>query len=110
MKMERLAQLKMMIKELDNEAKVIQAELIKEDAPDKMKTQYGTLVKASRVNWMPISNEDYIARYNVQAFLEAATITVSGVKKAFGEAGLTKLEEDGLKREKSVSQYYSLRK
>ncbi len=109
-KIERLAELKVSIKALEKEAKEIQAELIDAGAPDHITTDYGKLIKASRTNWEPIETADYIAQYSVQAFVKAATITVSGVKKAFGDAGLDRLEADGLKREKSISRYYSLRK
>ncbi len=107
---ERLAELKLSIKAMEDEVKELQEELIQSGAPDKIVTEFGKLTKASRVYWEPIDNDEYITLYTVQAFIKAATITVSGVKKAFGDAGVRTLEKHGLKREKSTSVYYSLRK
>lgn len=107
---ERLAELKLSIKAMEVEAKELQEELIQSGAPDKIVTELGKLTKTSRTYWEPIDTDEYIRLYTVQAFIRAAAITVSGVKKVFGDAGVKTLEQHGLKREKSVSVYYSLRK
>ncbi len=107
---ERLAEIKGQMKELEKEAKAIQKDMLDAGSADKIKTAFGTLTKGSRITYNPIDTDSYVTEYGVKAFLEAATITASNVKKTFGETGLKQLDQKGMLTIGRVSEYYTLRK
>lgn len=107
---ERLAELKAQMKVLETEAKDLQKEIIEAGGPDKIKTSFGTLTLASRNTYEAIDSDNYIDVFGQGHFNAAANITVSGVKKAFGDNGLVELSDAGMLTIKSTSSYYTLRK
>lgn len=110
-KIERLAEIKSVMKGLETEAKKLQTEILAEpDSAQNFETKHGTLVHSERSTYDSIDNEEFINKIGIDSFRQAATVTVSGVKKAFGIVGVNELDAHGLLTVKSVSEYYSLRK
>ena len=110
-KYERIAEIKSIIKGLDDEAKTIQAELLAGDMKaESYSTEYGTLTLRTRENWKVTDKSAVILDIGQKAFNKHATISKAGIVNAVGEAGLVGLESDGAVALSSVSEYYQLSK
>jgi len=111
-KFEKLAELKLQIKELDAEAKKLAAELLaEEDCPKKTKTAVGVLTRIEKTNWA-CDLEDKIQIFDIlgkDVFLAACSLTPGGVKKQAGELQLESLLADDLFTVKSVSRYFQFK-
>lgn len=108
---ERVAEIKSIIKGLDDESKIIQAELLALDVvAEKIKTSYGTLSLRSRENWK-ITDIEAVIDYMGQAdYNQYSTISKTGIVKAVGNQGFSDIQEDGGAELTSVSSYYQLGK
>jgi hypothetical protein len=109
-KLLRLSMMKSEFKALEIRIKELQSEIIEDpDAPQHFESEFGKLVFGDRINYNPLENDGYIQVFGQVMFNKAATITVSGVKKAFGMNGVETLDTAGMLTVKSHSEYYSLR-
>lgn len=109
-KWERLGEIKAELKKLTKEGSKIQTQLLDVDEPlTEVETKSGTLGLSTRINYETVDKEAYITLFGGDAFIKAATLSVSGVKKEFGQTGLDALDKGGLVVTKAVSKYYSLR-
>lgn len=109
-KIERLAELKVIIKSLDEEARLIQSELLAEGAPDKVKTLHGILSLTTRTNWECTDKSELFAEVGQDTYLAFSSVPYGATKKVIGDFRMKQLESKELFRVKSQSQYYTLRK
>lgn len=106
----RLAEIKSIIKSLDVEAKAIQKVLLDDpDCPTKIATEYGSLSLTTRVNYELTSKKELIERITLEHFVDACSITLPAVRKVCGTAVADLLTPD-LFQVKSTSKYFVLRK
>ncbi len=82
---ERLADLIVSIKRMEERKKELTDRLLAEAPPKQIRTNQGLLVVATRSNWDPINNQLLIAKIGQDAFNRKATITAGKLKELGGE-------------------------
>jgi hypothetical protein len=96
--------LKKTIKTLEEEAKALQTLILSE--PDHPKNYKG-LILTTRDNYSKLDNCDVIKVIGLPAFKENATISMTGIKKAGGDAAVNKLLATGKLTKGEPSVYYT---
>lgn len=108
---ERVAEIKSIIKGLDDEGKLIQAELLALDVvAEKVKTSYGTLSLRTRENYKVVDKEVVIDHMGQDDYNKYSTISKTSIVKAIGEQGFSDVQEEDGVQLNSVSSYYQLGK
>lgn len=108
-KAEQLASIKTQIKVLEAEAKVIQEQMIAEDAEDKIKTSFGTLTLTTRVAVDLIDKGRLFGMIGVESYLLVSSVAFGAVKKQLGESVAAWLKNDGCFEEGKSSRFYTLK-
>jgi len=108
-KAEQLANIKTQIKTLEAEAKVIQEQMIAEDAGEKIKTSFGTLTLTTRVAVDLIDKGRLFGLIGVEGYLLVSSVAFGTVKKQLGEVAADWLKNEGCFEEGKSSQFYTLR-
>ncbi len=104
----RIAEIKSIIKSLDNECKNIQAKVLAHSKLKKIKTPFGILFLRTRENY-ECKDKDMVINYMGQKdYNENSSISKAGIIKAIGEQGFTDIWDKGGMVITSVSKYYQL--
>lgn len=107
----RLAEIKSIMKLLDEEAKPIQARLVADpDCPKKIATEYGPLVLGTRTTYQVGDKDKVVDRIGMSNFIAACSITLSAVGKVCGTEATDDLLAQKVFTVKSVSRYFTLRR
>lgn len=110
-KLEKLAALKIAMKNMDSEIKALQKVLIEDDgvACDFV-TPYGKLAFKTRENYQILDKVALIKHMGQKAYNAHSTISKTGITKAIGDLGFQEVLDRNLMGVKSMSQYFELRK
>lgn len=113
--MERLAGLKLKKKEISEEIKDLQREILdKPDAPNECSTEYGNMKKVSPTETIIEDTKktyNYLKRYmsfTHTQLIEMMKFSVSSLKKEAGNKTIEKLEEKGYVYKQDKEVYYKL--
>ena len=87
---EKLADLKLQAKKLDEEIQVLQKDLLATDGcPDKIVTSKGTLNLVERKSWKILDKNAVYCILGEAVFVEHCTISKTNIAKAIGEVGVS---------------------
>ena len=107
----RLAEIKSIIKSLDDEAKFIQSKILDSDFKRPfVDTEYGVLTLRIRENWKVVDKPKLIKEMGQKEYNSNSTISKTGIKNSIGTKGLAKMEGEGVLELAYTSTYYQLGK
>lgn len=108
-KLERLAALKVEIKTLEAQAKILSDDIMANDPPSKVVTSHGVMSLTTRDNINCLSIADYRGMVSEDDFMQTVSVSYASVKKILGTKEAETLFELGVFGVTSVATYYTLR-
>lgn len=107
---EKLAQLKVKAKKLDEEIKGLQEEIILGGGVKEFVTTIGKLKLNVREQWVTVDKEAVLDEMGSTNFLQQCTISKSKIVEILGKKGFQELADLGVCKISSVSRFYKLSK
>jgi hypothetical protein len=108
---ERLAEIKKVVKSLEEEGAIIQKELLgNNDVRDKIETSFGVLVLRERENWELVNKDTVIKVLGMDEYVLRSSISKTGVIASVGETGFNNIVKKGGFLKKESTQFYQLNK